>query len=329
MARPKVFITRTIPHEAIDLIAPACDFWIWDAEDTPVPREVLLREIADVDGVLTMWTDRVDREFLDAAPRCKVVSNMAVGFDNMDVPLLTERGVLGTHTPGVLTETSADLIWALMMAASRRIVEAHRLIESGEWQTWSPTLLMGRDVFGATLGVVGPGRVGSAVIRRAQGFCMKVLYNNPAPMPQLEAETGAQFRRLDDLLREADFVVVTVPLTNQTRGMFGAREFALMKPTAVFVNTCRGQVVREIDLYEALKRGRPWAAGLDVYEKEPIGPNHPLLTLPNVVCLPHIASASYGTRVAMAKLAAANLVAALNGEKVPAPVNPEVLAVWS
>lgn len=329
MTRPKVFITRKIPHEAIDMIAPVCDYWIWDAEETPVPREVLLREIGDVDGVLTMWTEQVDREFLEAAPRCKVVSNMAVGFDNLDVPLLTERGVLATHTPGVLTETSADLIWALMMAAARRIVEAQKLIEAGEWRTWSPNLMIGRDVYGATLGVVGPGRIGTAVIRRAKGFHMKVLYNNPVPMPLLEAETGAQFRRLDDLLREADFVVVTVPLTAQTRGLFGAREFALMKPTAVFVNTCRGQVVKEIELYEALKRGRPWAAGLDVYEKEPITPTHPLLTLPNVVCLPHIASASYGTRVAMAKLAAANLVAALTGERVPAPVNPEALAVWS
>ncbi|HWI52434.1 MAG TPA: NAD(P)-dependent oxidoreductase, partial [Symbiobacteriaceae bacterium] len=178
---------------------------------------------------------------------------------------------------------------------------------------------------GAILGVVGPGRVGSAVIRRAKGFNMEVLYNNPVPMPQLEAQTGATFRRLDDLLRESDFVVVTVPLTQQTRGMFGAREFSLMKPTSVFINTCRGQVVKEIELYEALKKGRPWAAGLDVYEKEPIGPNHPLLALPNVVCLPHIASASFKTRTAMAKLAASNLVAALTGQKVPTPVNAEVL----
>ncbi|HWI64503.1 MAG TPA: D-glycerate dehydrogenase, partial [Symbiobacteriaceae bacterium] len=296
MARPKVFVTRKIPHEALDIVASACDFWIWDAEDTPVPREVLLREIGGVDGVLTTWTEKIDEEFLNAAPTCKVIASFAVGYDNIDIPLCTSRKVLVTNTPGVLTETSADLIWALMMAASRRIVEAQKYIEEGAWESWSPTLMMGQDIYGATLGVVGPGRVGSAVIRRAKGFNMKVLYNNPVPMPQLEAETGAQFRRLDDMLRESDFVVVTVPLTQQTRGMFGAREFALMKPTSVFVNTCRGQVVREIELYEALKKGRPWAAGLDVYEREPIGPNHPLLTLPNVVCLPHIASASFKTR---------------------------------
>jgi glyoxylate reductase len=255
-----------------------------------------------------------------------VIANLAVGYDNVDISLCTDRRVLVTNTPGVLTETSADLIWALMMASARRIVEGQKFIEQGEWQSWSPMLMMGQDVYGATLGVVGPGRVGSAVMRRAKGFNMKLLYNNPVPMPQLEAETGAEFRKLDDLLRESDFVVVTVPLTTQTRGMFGARQFALMKPTAVFVNACRGQVIKEIELYEALKKGRPWAAGLDVYEKEPIGPNHPLLGLPNVVCLPHVASASFKTRVAMAKLAANNLVAALTGQKVPTPVNPEVLA---
>jgi glyoxylate reductase len=324
MRRPYVYITRQIPQPALTIIAAACDYGIWPETETPVPREVLLREISKADGVLTLLTERVDREFLDAAPHLRVIANMAVGYDNIDVPLATARRVLVTNTPDVLTETTADLTWALLMATARRVVEGQKLIEAGRWQTWSLMFMVGQDIYGATLGVVGAGRIGAAVIRRALGFRMQVLYTNRAPRPDLEAETGARYRPLDDLLRESDFVVVTVPLTPETRGMFGAREFALMKPTAVFINTSRGAVVKEMELYEALKAGRPWAAGLDVFEREPIGPDHPLLTLPNVVALPHIGSATVATRTNMAKLAATNLVAALTGQPVPNPVNPEV-----
>lgn len=325
MTKPKVYITRQIPQEALAIIAAACEVRQWEGEQEPVPRELLLRELADVDGAFTLLTDRVDRPFLDAAPRCKVVANMAVGYDNVDLPALTERGVLLTNTPGVLTETTADLAWALLMASSRRIVEGQKLIEAGQWRGWYPMMMVGQDICGATLGIVGAGRIGSAVARRAQGFGMKLLYHNRRPSAELEAETGAQFRELDDLLRESDFVVVLVPLTPETRGMFGAREFALMKETAVFVNAARGPVVNEMELFEALKAGRPWAAGLDVFEREPIGADHPLLTLPNVTAVPHIGSASVATRTRMATMAARNLVAALTGQPVPNPVNPEVL----
>jgi glyoxylate reductase len=250
---------------------------------------------------------------------------MAVGYDNADVPEMSRRGVLLTNTPSVLTETTADLAWALLMAAGRRIVEGHKLIDAGRWASWSPMFMVGQDIHGATLGVVGAGRIGGAIARRAAGFDMRVLYHNRKPAPDLEARTGAQYRELDDLLREADYVAVAVPLTDETRGMFGVREFALMKPTAVFVNIARGPIVKEFELAAALKAGRPWAAGLDVFEQEPIGADHPLLALPNVVAVPHIGSASVATRTAMATTAAKNLVAALTGRPVPNPVNPEVL----
>jgi glyoxylate reductase len=325
MIRPKAYIARRLPQPAIDIVAAACDYTIWDSEDQAVPREVLLRECAAVDGVLTILSDRIDAEFLDAAARCRVVSNMAVGYDNVDLPLLTQRGVLLTNTPGVLNETTADLTWALLMAAGRRIVEGQKLIEAGKWSSWSPMFMVGQDIFGATLGIVGAGRIGSAVARRAAGFDMRILYHNRRPAPELESQTGAEYRALDDLLRESDYIVVLVPLTSATRGMFGTREFALMKPTAVFVNAARGPIVKELELAEALKQGRPWAAGLDVFEQEPIGPGHPLLGLPNVVAVPHIGSATVATRTRMATTAATNLVAALTRQPVPNPVNPEVL----
>jgi glyoxylate reductase len=325
MTKPKAYITRRIPQAALDIVAAACDYTIWDSEEQPVPRDVLFREAADADGVLTILSERIDQEFLDAAPRCRVVANMAVGYDNVDLPALTRRGVLLTNTPGVLTETTADLTWTLMMAAARRIVEGQKLIEAGRWASWSPMFMVGQDIYGATLGIVGAGRIGAALARRAAGFNMRLLYHNRRPAPELEQQTGAEYRALDDLLREADYIVVLLPLSNETRGMFGAREFALMKPTAVFVNAARGPIVNELDLAEALKQGRPWAAGLDVFEKEPIGPDHPLLRLPNLVAVPHIGSATVATRTRMATTAATNLVAALTGQPVPNPVNPEVL----
>jgi glyoxylate reductase len=325
MARPKVYLTRKLPEEARELVAAACDFDEWHDELDPVPRDELMRSVADVDGVLTLLTDRIDQQFLEAGPRCRVVANMAAGYDNADVAALTRRGVLLTNAPDVLTETTADLVWALMLSAARRIVEGSETIKSGGWTTWSPMFMTGCDVHGATLGLVGVGRIGTAVARRAQGFRMPVLYHNRRPAPTLEAETGAQYRSLGQVLREADFVVCLVPLSDETRGMFGADKFALMKPTAVFVNAARGAVVNEAELVEALRRGRPWAAGLDVFEREPIGADHPLAALPNATVVPHIGSATVRTRTAMATTAARNLVAALTGAEVPNPVNREVL----
>jgi glyoxylate reductase len=320
---PTAYVTRRIPRPALDLLAPL-DLRLWDS-DQPVSRDVLLREAAQADGLLAMLSDRIDAELLDGAPRCRVVANMAVGYDNADVPEMTRRGVLLTNTPGVLTETTADLAFALLLAAGRRLVEGQKLIEAGQWRSWYPLFMVGQDLHGATLGIAGAGRIGSAVARRAFGFDMRLLYHNRHPNPALEAQTGAQYRPLDNLLRESDFVVVALPLTPETRGLFGAREFALMKPTAVFVNVARGPIVKELELVAALQAGRPWAAGLDVFEREPIGPDHPLLALPNVVAVPHIGSASLATRTRMATTAAANLLAALTGQPIPNPVNPEVL----
>lgn len=323
MARPKVFLTRRLPDAAMAVVEGACAVELWDEAERPIPREALLRGVAGADGLLALLTERVDAELLAAAPRLRVVANMAVGYDNIDVAACTARGVLVTNTPGVLTETTADLAWALMLAAARRIVEGQKLIEAGGWGPWHPMQMVGVDVHGATLGVVGAGRIGSAVLRRGRGFAMALRYHNRRPSPALEAETRASYLPLAALLRESDFVVVTVPLGPETRGLFGAAEFAAMKDTAVFVNVSRGPVVREADLAAALRAGRPRAAGLDVFEREPIGPDHPLLALPNCVAVPHIGSASVATRTRMATLAAQNLVAALTGGAAPSPVNPE------
>lgn len=325
--KKKIYLTRRLPDPAMHILEESCAVSLWDNAAAPVPREALLAGVAEAEGLLSLLTERIDAELLAHAPRLQVVANMAVGYDNVDLPALNARGVLLTNTPGVLTETTADLAWALILAASRRIVAGQKLIEAGGWGPWHPFQMVGQDIYGATLGVVGAGRIGAAVLRRALGFQMRLLYHNRRPSPDLEAETGAGYRSLADLLSEADVVVVTVPLSAETRGMFGAREFAMMKETSVFVNVARGPIVNEADLVAALRAGRPWAAGIDVFEREPIGPDHPLLSLPNVVAVPHIGSASVATRTRMATLAAENLVAALTGRPVPTPVNPEVWGV--
>jgi glyoxylate reductase len=324
MAKPRAFISRKIPQPAIDLIASACDYGIWD-DLMAAPRDVFLKEAAQSDGVLVMPSEKINAEFLEAAPRCKVVANMAVGYDNIDVPALTARGVLATNTPDVLTETTADVAWALLMAAARRLVEGQKMMEAGQWGAWHPFYMLGQDVAGATIGIVGAGRIGAAVARRAKAFNMRVLYHNRKHSPQLEVAVNAEYRAFDDLLRESDFVVMTAPLTNETRGMFGRHEFALMKDTAIFVNVARGGVVKEVELVEALKAGRPWAAGVDVFEVEPTPKDNPLFALPNFVGTPHVGSATLKTRTAMATLAAQNLVNALTGKPPLTPINPEVL----
>lgn len=323
MTKPRAFISRRIPQPAIAIVAAACDYRMWD-DLLIAPRDVFLREAAQSDGVLIMPSEKINAEFLDAAPRCRVVANMAVGYDNIDVPACTAHGVLVTNTPDVLTETTADIAWALLMAAARRLVEGQKTMEAGQWGAWHPFYMLGQDVYGATIGIVGAGRIGTAVARRARAFNMRVLYHNRKRAPQVEVALGAEYRAFDDLLRESDFVVMTAPLTDETRGLFGAREFALMKDTAVFVNVSRGGVVKEAELVEALKLGRPWAAGLDVFEIEPTPKDNPLFALPNFVGTPHIGSATLRTRTAMATLAAQNLVNALTGKPPLTPVNPEV-----
>lgn len=326
MSRPQVYITRQIPEAAVKIIAEACDYRIWTSEPEPVPSEVLAREIADVDGVLTMLTEKWDAPRLARAPKLKVIAQMAVGYDNINVPDCTARGVLVTNTPGVLNETTADLAFALLMATARRIPESERYLKSGQWKAWSPMGLLGQDVHHATLGIVGLGRIGKAVARRSKGFDMKILYSNRRRDEAAEQELGASYCSLDDLLRQSDFVLILVPLSAETRGLIGARELALMKPTACLINVARGGIVDEAALYDALQRSQLWAAGLDVWGKEPVNTDHPLLTLDSVVALPHIGSSSIATRTRMATLAAQNLVAALTGGKPPSPVNPQVLA---
>lgn len=325
MSKPRVFVSRVIPEEGLARVRDATDATIWE-DDLPPPRDALLGAVEGCEGILTLLTDRVDDELLDrAGPQLKVVSNFAVGFDNVDVAACTRRGIPVGNTPGVLTETTAALAWALLMAAARRIVEGDRYVRGGKWKTWGPMLLMGPDVHGATLGIVGFGRIGQAMARRARGFGMRIVYHDLQRVPkQVEAEFDATFMTLEGLLHEADFVSLHTLLSPETKGLLNAERLGWMKPTAVLVNTSRGPVVDSMALVEALKGGTIAAAALDVTDPEPLPADHPLVGLDNCLVVPHIASASRATRGKMASMAAANLLAGLRGERLPTPVNPEV-----
>ena len=322
---PRVFLARRIPDAGLEPIVEACSADVWD-DELPPPREELLRRVAGCDGVLTLLTDRVDDELLDAAgASLRVVSNYAVGFDNVDVPACTRRRIPVGNTPGVLTETTADLAWALLMAAGRRVAEGDRYVRAGRWRTWGPQLLLGGDVHGATLGIAGFGRIGQAVARRAAGFGITVLYwSRTRAEPALERELGATLVEFEELLARSDFVTLHVSLNEETRHLIDAAALARMKPSAVLVNTARGAVVDQAALAEALQDGTIAAAGLDVTDPEPMAPDDPLLRLENCLVVPHIGSASHATRGRMAAMAAANLLAGLRGERLPNPVNPEV-----
>jgi glyoxylate reductase len=322
--KPTIYITRQIPNEALSLLSQSCEVRMWDKEDTSVPREVLEKEIAEVDGLYCLLTDTIDEALINQAQHLKVISNMAVGYNNIDVDAATRKGIMVTNTPGVLTETTADLTFALLMATARRFEEGSHYLRSGQWSTWSPMLMTGQDVFGATLGIVGLGRIGEALARRAKGFNMRTLYHNRNRKPEVEEELGIEYAELNHLLKEADFVCILVPYTPETVNLIGAEELALMKKTAVLINTARGGIVDEAALYNALKNGTIWAAGLDVFEREPVPVDHPLLTLSNVTALPHIGSASIKTRKNMALLAAQNLLHALQSERPSNLVNPSV-----
>jgi glyoxylate reductase len=325
VTKPRVLVTRVIPDAGLDPVRDACEVDLW-TDELPPPRDELLKRVAGVDGLLSLLTDRVDDELLDAAgPQLKVVSNFAVGFDNIDVPALTRRRVPGGNTPGVLTETTADLAFALLMAAARRIPEGVDHVREGRWKTWGPMLLMGVDIHGATLGIVGFGRIGREMARRGRGFGMDIVYHDVHPAtPEDEADLGARRVEMDELLRVSDFVTLHVNLTDETHHLIDADALRAMKPTAVLVNTSRGQVVDPGALETALRDGEIFAAGLDVTEPEPLPADHPLVRLPNCVVVPHIASASRVTRVRMAEMAAANLLAGLRGERLPTPINPEI-----
>jgi glyoxylate reductase len=324
MAKPKVFVSRLMAQEALDMVSRASEAEIW-RDELPPPYQVLLEKAREVDGLLTLLTDRIDATLMEAAGKLRVISNLAVGYDNIDIPEATRRGIYVGNTPGVLTETTADFAFALLMGAARRVAEADRTSRRGLWKTWGPMFLQGQDVHGATLGIIGLGRIGFEVAKRARGFGMRVLYHDEKRRSEEEErELGAEHvPELRDLLRTADFVTVHVPLSPETHHLIGADEFAAMKPTAVFVNTSRGPLVDQQALYQALESGRIFAAGIDVTEEEPIPPDDPLLTLENVIIAPHIGSASVATRTKMATLAAQNLLAGLRGETPPHCVNPE------
>ena len=323
--RPRVFVSRRIPDEGLARIAAAADATVWPNE-LPPPRADLLRSIEGMDGVLALLTDKVDAEFLDrAGPQLKVVSNYAVGFDNVVVPEATKRGVAVGNTPGVLTDTTADLAFALLMAAGRRVAEGDRYVRAGRWKSWGPLLLLGTDVWGATIGIVGFGRIGQAMARRARGFNMTVLFHDVMDPPaDVVREIGATRVSLDELFERSDFVSLHTNLTAETRHLVNEERLRSMKPTSVLVNTSRGPVVDQKALFRALSEDWILAAGLDVTDPEPMPVEEPLLTLENCLIVPHIASASRTTRGKMAAIAADNLLAGVRGERLPAPVNPEV-----
>src|SRR5713101_7534143 len=323
MAKPKVFATHSLFDAARKILNEACDVEYWAKPERP-PREEVLQRVKDKDGLICLLTEKVNEELLGAAPKLRIAANVAVGYDNITVADCTKRGVAATNTPGVLDETTADFAWTLLMAVARRLGEGEALARSGEWKGWDLDQLVGADVWGKTLGLVGFGRIGRAVARRAAGFQMKVIYHDAVRAP-LDVERGfhAEFRDLNGLLKEADFVSVHVPLLTETRGLFNAKTFSQMKPTSFLINTSRGPVVDEAALVLALENKKIAGAALDVYEKEPI--IHPGLKRPNVVLAPHIASASLETRTKMACMAAENVVALFKGQRPPNILNPEVL----
>lgn len=325
MKKPYVFITRKLPKETLTALTEVAEVSMWDDEIEPVPRERLLEEASQADGILTMLSDKVDEQLLENAPNLKVVANLAVGFDNINVELATSKGIIVCNTPDVLTDTTADLTFALLMATARRIVEAAEYIKDGKWKNWGPLLLAGADIHHKTIGIIGMGRIGQTVAKRATGFDMNILYHNRTRKEDAEKELGATYKSFDEIIKESDFIVCLAPLTAETRGIFNEEAFKKMKKTAIFVNASRGDVVDEKALFDALTKGEIAAAGLDVFCNEPISADHPLLALSNVVAIPHIGSASVETRVVMARLASRNIKNALENKRPEAIVNEEVL----
>jgi glyoxylate reductase len=323
MAKPKVLATHSLFDAARKILQESCEVEFWTKSERP-PREEVLRRVKDKDGLVCLLTEKVNEELLQAAPKLRIAANVAVGFDNIDVAACTKRGVAATNTPGVLDETTADFAWTLLMAVARRLAEGEALARSGSWKGWDLDQLVGTDVWGKTLGIVGFGRIGRAVARRAGGFHMNVIYTDAVRAPEnVEKESKAEFREMNALLAESDFISVHVPLLPETRGLFDPPKFQRMKPTAFLINTSRGPVVNEAALVAALEKGKIAGAALDVYENEPV--IHAGLKRANVVLAPHIASASLETRTKMACMAAENVVAFFNGQRPPNILNPEVL----
>ncbi len=325
---PKIFVTRRIPERGLDLLYTAFgkEAVTVAPQDNAITRSDLLAGVRGMDALLCILTERIDAELLDAAgPQLRIVANYAVGYNNIDVAAATARKIPVSNTPGVLTETTADLAWTLLVSAARRVTEGERYLRAGRWESWGPTLLMGQDIHGATLGIYGMGRIGQAMAERARGFQMRVIYTDVVRLPEeRERELNVSYVDMTTLLKDSDFISIHCPLMPETTHAFSTKEFAAMKPTAVLVNSARGPVIDEPALAEALKQGQIFSAGLDVYEDEPT--IHPdLLACENVVLLPHLGSASFETRSRMAEIAASNIVARLQGQTPPTCVNPEVL----
>jgi len=327
VSKLKVYVTREIPERGLKIIKKRFDVDVWPEYGPPL-KEVIIEKVGDVDALVSLLSDSIDVEVFGAAPKLKIVAQMAVGFDNIDVKEATKRGVCVTNTPEVLTETTADFAWALLMSIARRVVEADRYVRGRRWKVgWHPSMLLGRDVHGATIGIVGAGRIGSAVARRAKGFNMKILYCGRKSRPELEKILGAKHVDLDMLLKQSDFVSIHVSLTKQTYHMIDKEKLRLMKKTAYLVNNSRGAVIDEKALCQALKEGWIAGAALDVFEQEPTPVTNPLLKLDNVVLAPHISSSSHGTRSKMAKMVAENLIAFFERRIPPNLVNREVLKI--
>ncbi len=323
MAKPKVYATHPLFEEARQILDDACDMQYWTDEERP-PSDEVLRNVNDKEGLICLLTEKVNDELLRAAPKLRIAANVAVGYDNIDVDACTRRGVVATNTPGVLDETTADFAWTLMMALARRLSEGEQLARSGDWKGWNLDQLCGADIWGKTLGIVGFGRIGRAVARRALGFQMKVIYTDAVKAPADVAQSlKAEYRDMNALLAESDFISVHVPLMPETRGLFDAPKFYRMKPTAFLINTSRGPVVDEAALVAALEAKKIAGAGLDVYENEPF--IHPGLKRANVVLTPHLASASLETRTKMAVMAANNVISLFTGQMPANMLNPSVL----
>jgi glyoxylate reductase len=323
MAKPYVYVTRKLPDETLAVLKETAEVGMWPYEEKAVPYDVLLSETEKADGLLTMLSDKIDDKLLKHAKSLKVVANLAVGYDNIDVEAAEKNNITVCNTPDVLTDSTADLAFSLMLASARRIVESANYVKEGKWNSWGPLLLAGVDVHHKTIGIVGMGRIGEAVAKRAKGFDMNILYHNRNRKPEAEQELGAQYKEFHDLLKESDFVVCLAPLTEETKGMFNREAFQAMKNSAIFVNAGRGASVDEEALVDALQSGEIAGAGLDVFAKEPIDPNHPLLKINSVIALPHIGSASVETRMKMAELACRNIASVLEGKEAITAIKPE------
>lgn len=325
--KPKVYVTRRIPAAGLDKIRPVCHVRMWEGE-LPPPKDVLLQEVADCEGLLCLLTDPIDAEVIEAGKRLRVISQCAVGVDNIDLEAATVHGIPVGHTPGVLTEATADLAFTLLMATARRIPEGMECVRSGQWRTWDPLALLGQRVWGARLGIVGLGRIGTAMARRGRGFQMQVLYYSRTRKFELEDRLGLEYvEQLDDLLVQSDFVSLHCPLTDSTHHLIDEQALRDMNPSGMLINTARGPVVDTAALIRALREGWIAGAGLDVTDPEPLPPNHPLLAFPNCIVLPHLGSATVPARDRMATIAADNLLAGLRGEPLPHCANPQVREV--